>query len=76
LQWRAWKEFADLMQVISVDHVFEPGGAGLGGYRVAFKILEVVDGRGLVDHDALRVVLHGSGNGEKEEGRSPLHSRT
>ena len=32
---------------------------------MAFEVLEVVDGRVLVDHDGLRIVLHSGGNSDQ-----------
>ena len=59
------RNLADVVQVIAADDVLEPYGPGLSGDGVAFEILEIVDGRVLVNHDGLRIVLHGGGHGEQ-----------
>lgn len=46
-------------QPISADDVLQPHSTGLGCDRMTFQVFEVLDWRILVNHNCLRIVLHG-----------------
>ncbi len=58
------RNLSDAVQVIAARDVLQPRCARLRGNGLTLKVLEAVNGRVLVNHDGLRVVLHGGGHGQ------------